>query len=61
MIAAYIVLAALFLIALSRTIGHHANRVVDALAAIEQRQAETERNRGLDANQAAFDKLGVTR
>lgn len=59
MIAAYIFLAAFFLIALARTISHYADRVIDEVLAAELRQIDRERRqREYEANVAAYERLG---
>ena len=61
MIALTIVLVGLALMAAGVSSKRNADRVVAEIRAAEQRGIERERNRGLDAGIAAFDKLGVTR
>lgn len=54
MIAAYIALAAFFLIALAKTLSHHADRVIDEIHAAELREIDRERKqRQYEANLAA--------
>lgn len=61
MIALTIVLVGLALIGAGVSSKRNADRVIAEVLAAEQRGIERDRNRGLDANRAAFDKLGVTR